>query len=133
MSANIHYDLAMFIGSEKRYSHGPLFRGVEYSEGVKYLAERGSCWWLVDMIASHLLYNEEWVKHTKADDDLKDFSVWTLTPDGEGGAVLEARKDTSTPVLASQRLTYTDFPFDGGEPFKLYVGGGSIIFLPSEY
>lgn len=42
-------DLAQFIGSETLYQH-PGFN-VRYTEGVRYVAEHGGAFWLIDAIA----------------------------------------------------------------------------------
>jgi hypothetical protein len=42
--------LSQLTGSETWYRHG-LNRKVLYTDGVKYLADTGQCYWLVDSIA----------------------------------------------------------------------------------
>ncbi len=43
-------ELRQFTGSETWYRHG-LVRSVLYTEGAKYLAEKGGAYWLLDEIA----------------------------------------------------------------------------------
>lgn len=65
--------------------------------------------------------------------------VWTLTRDADcRGAVLECRADTDQPVVVSQRIPMTDFPFLdlGVASFTLWVCDnpfGQTLMLPSEY
>jgi hypothetical protein len=43
-------NLEHFCGSEQLYKN---FLGLRYTEGVKYLADNGQYYWLIDAIASH--------------------------------------------------------------------------------
>lgn len=43
-------NLEHFCGSEQLYKN---FLGLRYTEGVKYLADNGQSYWLIDAIASH--------------------------------------------------------------------------------
>ena len=47
-----HADLRHFSGDLERYFH-PLNRNVLYTPGVKYVAEVGQAYWLIDAIASY--------------------------------------------------------------------------------
>ena len=42
-------DLAQFIGTSQYYRHN---LGLLYTDGVKYVADRGGAYWLIDAIAS---------------------------------------------------------------------------------
>ena len=118
--------LAQFTGSENYYRHS-LNRKFMHTDGVNYLAEKAGAFWLVDLIASHQLSRK-----VRAEP----FQVWTLTLTGKKNpmAVAECRADTDAPVLARQKIEFTDFPL---KSIKLYcVDGGDgqvILMLPSEY
>lgn len=116
-----HKDLAQFTGSLVQYVH-PFF-GYKYTEGVRYLAEAGGAWWLLDAIyswQSQLLPNHK---------QLGEFQLWTLTVADDQTAELVCQEDTASEVLASQQIEYTDFPLDS---IKIYLIEG-IMLLPSEY
>jgi hypothetical protein len=133
---NLHQDLRGFTGTDHYYKH--WLSHLVFTDGVKFLAENGGCFWLIDAIASHLK-NPAWIAK-KYGEKFASLHFWFLTPNGKGGAVLTARADSSDPVVIRQRIEYTDFPFDDGKPFQLYVGaqetGRGMVYvamLPSEY
>jgi hypothetical protein len=114
-------DLAGFTGSETQYVN-PLFK-YRYTEGVRFLAERGRAWWLLDAIAS-------WQIKLRRRKDL-DFQVWTLrrTPaKGVNSAELICTDGNEAQVV-KQRINHTDFPL---EEIKIYWIEG-VMLLPSEY
>lgn len=132
-------DLNRFTGTERYHQHG-LSKRVAYTDGCAYLVEHGAAW-LVDAIASHLTHDPKLVAAMAKNEELKAFHVWTLTLGGKGGAVLECRADTGTPVMCRQEIPYTDCPFDmklfaaftrwispQGQPVE-----GHVLMLPSEY
>ena len=46
----IQASLNQFTGDLERYRHG-IQRRVIYTPGIRYLAEQGGAWWLIDTIA----------------------------------------------------------------------------------
>ena len=120
-AAELHSNLAQFCGSEE-YHQIRLSR-MRFTDGVAYLAEHGFALWLVTAIASY--QGEKHVKNVP-------FQLWTLTPAPAQSAVLTMKEDTNEPELVRQEIDHTDFPFDEGKPFKLYVIDG-ICLLPQEY
>jgi len=127
----LHADLCHFTGTEA-YHRISLSQHV-CTDGVNFLREQGNCYWLPEAIASHLLTPERCLR--KYGEDFANFHIWTLTPK-DGGAILEARADTRTPVLIRQKIEHTDFSFDDGKPFKLYVApqqGVYVLMLPQEH
>lgn len=144
----LHSNLAQFSGDEgvvsvtlsnrrieiKSKSFGVL--GVTYSQGVRYLIDRARCYWLIDMIVSHL-------PKVINDEDCEVRTSWILTKKG-GGAVLEAKSHDRGRAGISQEIPYTDFPFPEDGVFKLYGGATTVdlndemrnvynLFLSSEY
>ncbi len=117
-------DLAGFHGSDRLYRHwSGLFC---YTEGIRYLCERGECWWLADAVASWQLSNSP-VFH-------EPFQVWVLTRTTGHDAVLEANDgDSETNVLVRQVIPHTDFPLPRIELFLVVDGDGRTLLLPSEY
>src|SRR5690606_33473142 len=71
--------LAQFTGSETFYRH-PLSGGCVFTEGVHYLAQAGSAFWLIDAILCPQL-------HVPALRDAE-FQVWTLTVREDRSATL---------------------------------------------
>ena len=123
--------LGQFTGSENYYR--AAFGNMLFTDGVHYVAENAGAFWLVDAIASHQ-------RKASRDAKLATFQVWFLRSNGKGGCTLSCYADTGKgqrPKI-SQRIEYTDFPFDqfGPEGFKVYVGAngnGVTLMLPSEY
>ncbi|NJO93951.1 MAG: hypothetical protein HC820_05560 [Hydrococcus sp. RM1_1_31] len=62
-------DLTLFTGSQKFFRHS---KNLIFTEGVKYVADKGSAYWLIDAIAS---YQPQVSKVNQ----LKDFQVWVLS------------------------------------------------------
>jgi len=110
-------DLLRFTGASVWFRH-PAAKGVLYTEGVKYLAEMGGAWWLVDSIA-----------FAQGERDLPaEFQVWTLRSVADGGAVLCCR-DVSGRLLRRTEIPQADFPLD---EIRLFCVGG-VLMLESEY
>ena len=109
-------DLAQFNCTENHYRH---FTGLKYTDGVKFMAEVGEAYWLIDAIASY--------QAGLKDPILKAFQLWELVVTN-GSAVLTARPDSDQEPVITQEIPYTDFPFD----IKLWVSSG-VLLLPSEY
>ncbi len=114
-------DLNQFIGSAMFYRHwtGRLV----YTEGVKYLAEKGDAYWLIDAIISH--QPDKRIKSS----ELATFQLWELVVHKDKSATLTVRADSDRPAAITQEIPFTDFPL---ESIKLYVCTGTLL-LPSEY
>ena len=134
MDVTLHSALQSFCGSDQWTRHG-LARCVIYSEGAKYLAEHGDCYWLLDAVASYFL-DRKFRQHLRTHPDFSRMHFWNLTKEGEG-AVLTAVFDKGCTPVVSQEIEYTDFLFPEDGKFQLYVGSDETglwkIFLPSEY
>ena len=111
----IKSDLRQFTGTESYYKH---FTGINFTDGVKFLADKLECYWFLDIIASY--------QHR-----LKDvpFQIWRIQVDREKAGMVTMREDTNEPVIIRQELKYTDFPLDEYEVY--YVD--RVILLKSEY
>ncbi len=112
-------DLAQFTGSGTFYRHA-LSGGCVYSEGVQYLAEAGSAYWLLDAILcpqphDPTLRNAE-------------FQVWTLTVHEDRSATLVCT-DGDGEGLYAQPVLWTDFAL---ETVSLWFAN-STLYLPSEH
>lgn len=111
-------DLDQFCGSE-HYYFLPLFPACNYTDGVKFLAERGNAYWLLDLIFSAQI--SEKVRG-------EEFQSWhiDIKPNTHEGIVTAT--DGKGKVIYMQKLPYTDFPFN----LKLFYTN-NVLLLPSEY
>ena len=105
-------ELNQFTGTENYYRH--WIGGYVYTDGVKYLAEVGKCYWLIDAVFSYRRSEP--------------FQIWSLEAK-DNKAVLTMVEDTGRPELVRQEIGYTDFPLDY---VKFYLIDG-VLLLPSEY
>ena len=111
----LNYALEQFNGTENYYPH---LLGIQYTDGIKYLADQAGAYWLIDLIAS---------RQTKTIKQIP-FQIWTLkTKDSTG--VITMKEDTGEPNRVRQEIEFTDFPL---KSIKLYFIDG-VLLLPSEY
>ncbi len=114
-----HADLRQFTGTEQWYRHA-LMRKIVYTEGVKYLADKADCYWLIDKIATMQL--EPKIK-------AEEFQVWKLRlNENETSAVLTC-EDGNDKAVYREEISFTDFPLNS---IDLWFTGNCIL-LPSEY
>ncbi len=111
-------ELKQFTGSTTLYKH---WLGLKYTDGIKYLAEETSCYWLLDAIFSH--QTKQFLSNPK----LREFQIWHLRVENNSG-ILICEWDSNQEVLR-QEIEYTDFPLSH---IKLYVVE-EILILKSEY
>lgn len=112
-------DLAQFTGTEYWYRHG-LVRSVLFTDGVKYVAEVGEAYWLLDEIALAQPFEKKLAG--------EEFQLWKLTVAKNSTALLVC-EDGSGRKLLSKKIPFTDFPLD---EISFYFVGKTIL-LPSEY
>lgn len=110
------------MGTENHYR--TIMPGVNYTDGVKNIADTLGAHWLIDLIASHQLTKK--VGQTA-------FQVWRLSHCAEAGWVARCWSDTpmESEMLAEQFIPYSDFPEELA-PFDLWVEGG-VILLAEEH
>ncbi|MEG4850820.1 hypothetical protein QUB10_07910 [Microcoleus sp. B5-D4] len=123
-------NLKHFGGTEQYYKH---WLGIQYTDGVKYLADNAQCYWLIDAIASHQPRLRR--KHC-----LTEFQLWFLhvgkehefiKPKGKNAAVLTCWEDTptkETQPAVIQQIPFSDFPL---KEIKLFLQE-KVLLLPSE-
>ena len=112
-------DLVEFTGTEKWYRH-PIVNNTLYTDGIKYVAERGGAYWLIDEIAFNQTH--QLIKNEK-------FQVWTLNVDLLQSKAILTCDDGNGQIVYTKQIYYTDFPL---EEIKVYVTD-NVILLPSEY
>jgi len=111
--------LAQFTGSERFYRH-PLVRGLIYTEGVKYVADRAGAYWLIDEIA--------FAQRAQANLRHEEFQRWELSVSAGGSAVLIC-DDGDGHRLYVRVIDWTDFPAPG---ISFYFCNDTLL-LPGEY
>ena len=131
--------LSQFTGTSCYHRLGFPFPNTVLTDGTLYVAEHGGesgAFWLMQAIQSHIPGVVE------RGGEAAEFHVWTLKVAADKSAVLEARLDRDTPVLASQSFDHVDFEvgdwqfFVGSQLTGLIPNPQTrlwVIFLPSEY
>jgi hypothetical protein len=115
---NLGVKLKQFHGSEVLYNYQSNSIKLLLTEGVKYLIDNASAYWLIDLIASYQFY-----KYFQQEP----FQTWKLKSDSECWSIIA--KDGNNIELAKQDIEYSDFPID---EITLWLVDG-VIMLPSEY
>ena len=110
--------LAQFTGTGVYYR---ISRKHVLTDGSRYLAEQGACFWMMDAIASHL-----------CEIGTADWFVLVRVQVTEGRAVM-IYEDGNDREHARQEIPYTDFPLDSITLYACWDGDHWVIMLPSEY
>ncbi|MDJ1485978.1 hypothetical protein QNI16_36190 [Cytophagaceae bacterium YF14B1] len=116
-STDLNTILSEFTGSQCIYRH-PLTK-LFYTEGVQFLAEKFSCYWLLDRILIEARLNRNLNR--------EEFQVWILSRK-EKGFVLSCT-DGNGRDLFFQSIPYSDF---AAGKVTLWLTDG-VLLLPSEY
>ena len=125
-----HSDLRQFTGDLKRYrTISPL---VIYTPGVRYLAEIGKAYWLIDAITSY--YGTNAMRRAiKTDYRLETLQFWRLEVASDQSAILSSRADSDVPPFVAQIIPYTDFPLSYVDIWSGFDGHYWTLYLPSEH
>lgn len=115
---NLQSQLAQFTGTEHYYRFSPFNQNLVMTDGVKYLAEKAACFWLLDIVAS--LDFEPSCKG-------QEFITCRLKKEGEGAKF--TADNGNRKVLYTQEIPYTDFPIDEVTLYRI----DNVVLLPSEY
>ena len=110
--------LAQFTGTGVYYR---ISRKHLLTDGTRYLAEQGACFWMMDAIASHL-----------CEIGTADWFVLVRVQVTEGRAVM-IYEDGNDREHARQEIPYTDFPLDSITLYACWDQEHWVIMLPSEY
>jgi hypothetical protein len=120
------HDLRQFTGSTEKHNLSNMCRplNIYCSDGVKYLADQGRAFWLVDAILSHF------PRANKLPQLKDDMQFWHLKVDEKKhSAVLYCTDGRTDEHLIEQKIPYTDFPL---AEVKLYLAN-KFLYLPSEH
>jgi hypothetical protein len=112
-------DLRQFTGTVQWRRHS-LARDITFTDGVKYVADEGGAYWLLDRIALANMFNHVVQK--------EEFQVWKLKVALDNSAVL-ACEDGNGNKVHSEKIDFTDFPLP---EVKLWFSNKTIL-LPSEW
>ena len=109
--------------SEKFYRVNPYISTV-ITEGVKYLCDKGSCYWLID----HILFNGGYELSKSYG-----FLIIYITVNKRGTCNIVIKEDSGEdmPVLLNKKVKDICKLIPSGE-YKLYFID-NVILLPSEY
>jgi hypothetical protein len=110
--------LAQFTGTGAYYR---ISRRHLLTDGTKYLAEKGACFWMMDAVASHL-----------SEIGTKDWFVLIRVQVSEGRAEM-IYEDGNGNEHARQAIPYTDFPLSEITLYACWDQEHWVIMLPSEY
>lgn len=116
----LEHGLAQFHGTEGYTRYMTLL----LTDGMKYLAEQGECWWLMDVVAS---YQHQLVK------EKIHFQLWQIKKNEDNSCKVTCREDTGEKPVVEQEIEYTDFPLDEYEFYVVVDGNGSVAMLKTEY
>lgn len=122
--------LSQFTGDDVRYRH-TLDRHLIYTPGIRYLAEHGGAYWLIDAIASYF-GSPIMQKAMNQDPRLIEMQFWTLKRDGTR-ATLSATADSDAKPFITQDIPFTDFPLEKIDIWAAYDGTFWTLYLPSEH
>ena len=91
------------------------------TDGTKYLAEKGECFWMMDAVASHLseIGTEDWFVLIRV--QVSEGRAEMIYEDGNGNE------------HARQAIPYTDFPMSEITLYACWDGEHWVIMLSSEY
>lgn len=132
MSKLTESDLNRFSGSDNWYHHWT--KRLVFTDGVKYLADKGEAHWLIDAIASYQVDPRITQNY-----NLRAIQFWKLeVNDGKG--VLTCVEDTGMKPAITQKIPFTDFPLSkvdiwveyGSYPTEQGGEVGYVAMLPSE-
>lgn len=97
--------------------------GLLLTDGVRFLAENGECFWLLDIIASYQ-------PKCKKDASLREMQFWTLKRNKTTSGAVVTCEDGNGKVKITQRIEFTDFPMD---EVKVWVEFGSVDMINPAY
>lgn len=111
-------DLEQFTGTTQYYFL-PYLPTYKYTDGVRYVAQNGQAFWLLDEI--FFSQKEEALQG-------QHFQAWKLEVQEDKSALLSC-EDGNYRSLFSKKIPHTDFPLEKIEFF--FIDG--FLILPSEY
>jgi hypothetical protein len=124
-------ELAQFTGDLGRYRH-PLYRKLIYTPGVRHLAERAECYWLLDAVAAWVA-SREFTAAARRDPRIREIHFWRLVVNSDHTAVLTAIADSGEEPFIWQLIECTDFSLAEIDLYCAFDGELWTLMLPGEY
>lgn len=118
-------ELSQFSGTFHYYKL-TLIPNVLFTDGMAFLANEASCFWLMDLIAINL------TMVIKKDHPQEDFSCIKFEKT-EGDSCVVIFEDGNDNELFRQDVEYTDLEFEELKFFGQFDGEKWVVMLPSEY
>jgi len=116
-------NLKLFNGTGDFYSN--RITNTVYTDGIKYLAEEGNCYWLINdasIVAKSLIEKSRFISI--------DFNRLSEEEQSERGCeAIITYGDGNDNILYTQEYPYTDIPLD---ELRLFFVNETLL-LPSEY
>lgn len=124
-------ELNQFTGDILRWRNA-LNPRVLYTPGVRHLIDRAGAYWLVDMVASHLV-PEVLKPAAKKDARIRALHFWKLEVHKDHSALLFAEADYGVTPFVTQEIDHTDFPLREVVIWAGFDGEHWVLYLPSEH
>lgn len=105
--------LGGFYGTSYYYG----YKNLRLTDGAKFLAEKGECYWLIDRICS-LQFKFEYMS----------LQVWKIKVNQDRSCLITC-SDGNHNIEFSEKIAFTDFVLP---EIEIWVQRG-VVFLPSEY
>ncbi len=111
-------ELNNFTGTENYYHN--LIGNFKYTDGVKFLADKGKAYWLLDAIGSY-----------QVSDKIRQigFQVWKLETNLKTQTARLSLLNEDRKEIVFQEIPYTDFPLEEIEVWLI----NKVLILPGEY
>lgn len=123
-------DLSQFTGDIQRYKTIKPY--VVYTPGLKYLAEHGEAYWLIDAIVSY--FGSVWMELAiLKDPQIGSLHFWRLEVSADNSARLIAQADSTVEPFIVQEIPYTDYPLQHASIWAGFDGTRWTLYLPSEH
>jgi hypothetical protein len=94
---------------------------VLYTEGVRQLAIENEAYWLLDLIATHLV-SREYREAARQDPRLAQMSFWRLEVAMDRSATLVAPADAGVTPCVTREVPWTDFPLESADVWAAREG-----------
>lgn len=124
-------ELAQFTGDVERFKHA-LNRRLLFTPGVRHLAERARCFWLIDAVATWI-GSREFAAAAQRDLRIGGIHFWHLVVATDGSARLTAVADSGEEPFIRQAIEFTDFLLTEIHLYCAFDGEHWTLMLPSEY
>ena len=109
--------LCQFTGTSQYYYH-PNFRTLNYTDGVKFVAQEMEAYWFLEHVLIH-----QTIPEAKG----MEFQVWKMVV--KDSSAIITIDDGNGNVVKEFKIPFTDFPLD---EITFWVEG-NVLLLPSEH